>query len=50
MKYYVFWVETETGERTEWRCLTARQALNMYSATDKRLPHNVVRYGWGEMQ
>ena len=50
MPLYSFWIETESGERTEWRCLTAKQALSMYNATDKRLPHNVVRYGWGVME
>lgn len=48
MKYYVFWIETDSGERTEWRGLTAKQAMTMYEATSNRTPNSVRRFGWGE--
>jgi len=48
MKYYVFWIETDSGERTEWRGLTAKQAMTMYESTNNRTPYSVRRYGWEE--
>jgi hypothetical protein len=43
---YSFWIETDTGEHTEWAHLTKAQALAMYRTTDKGSPDNVKRYGW----
>lgn len=43
---YVFWLETNDGERIEWRRLSKSRAEAMYSATDRWMPENVKRYGW----
>jgi hypothetical protein len=45
---YSFFIETYTGERTEWAHLTKTAALTMYRTTDKGSPDNVKRYGWAD--
>lgn len=46
MKTYTFFIETEDGERTEWRGLTLKQARDMNAFTHKRIPVNVKCFGW----
>jgi len=49
MTVYLFFIETDDGERTEWRGLTGKQARDMYALTEKRQPYNVKRFGWEAM-
>jgi rhamnose utilization protein RhaD (predicted bifunctional aldolase and dehydrogenase) len=48
MNGYTFWIETYSGERTEWTRLSKTVALRMYAATGAATPDNVVRYGWDD--
>ena len=43
---HVFWIETASGERIEWRNLSERQALEMYRSTQAWVPDNVNAFGW----
>ena len=43
---YRFWLETDSGERIEWRSLSDRQALEMYRRTRAAHPDNVRMFGW----
>lgn len=45
---YVFELETERGERIQWKGLTKAQAKAMYRYTEKLLPRNVKRFAWRE--
>jgi hypothetical protein len=47
---YTFWIETTTGEETYWDRLTKRQAEAMYNATQKSVPVNLKRWGWGAVE
>ena len=47
MNYY-FWIETQSGERMEWRGLIKRQAGIMYACTSRRTPDQINRFGWEE--
>lgn len=47
---YMFYLETVTGERIEWRGLTLRQAQSMSKATYARIPENVTHFGWEVVQ
>lgn len=49
-KLYRFFIELDTGEEVEWRGLSQALSKRMYSQTDKRLPSNVVRFGWEELE
>lgn len=49
-KLYRFYIELDTGEEVEWRGLSQALSKRMYSQTDKRLPSNVVRFGWEEIE
>lgn len=44
---YTFWIETSTGEEIYWDRLSKRQAEVMYNATQKSVPVNLKRWGWG---
>ncbi len=43
---HLFWIETASGERIEWRNLSERQALEMYRRTQAWVPDNVNAFGW----
>lgn len=44
---YKFWLETDSGERIEWRSLSERQAREMYTRTRVYHPDGVRLFGWG---
>ena len=44
---YKFWLETDEGQRVEWRSLSERQARDMYNRTRASHPDNVRLFGWG---
>lgn len=44
---YRFWLETDSGQRIEWRSLSERQAREMYTRTRVYLPDGVRLFGWG---
>ena len=48
---YMFYLETDGGERIEWRNLPRRTALMLYNLTYKsRGGPNMKRFGWGEIK
>ena len=44
---YRFWLETDLGQRIEWRSLSERQAREMYNRTRAAHPLGVPLFGWG---
>ena len=44
---YRFWLETDSGQRIEWRSLSERQAREMYNRTRAAHPLGVPLFGWG---
>jgi hypothetical protein len=48
MNGYIFFIETYSGERTEWAYLSKQVAQAMLAATDRALPANVREYGWDD--
>jgi hypothetical protein len=46
---WIFWIETITGEVIEWRFASSKPAATMYRQTEKRIPENVKRFGYGEL-
>jgi hypothetical protein len=47
---YMFYVETDTGERIEWDALTITRAKRMHAATQTNTPVNVKTFGWEQVK